>query len=424
LPLSSRHDAGVIPLGRSTDAAAESTSTLRTHAFSLSLVFIFVIPWEGVEIPGFGAVARYVGFAAAALWWVHVLQRGHFRLPKAFHLTVFAFVVWNALSVLWSGNPSETLDRAMTWAQLLVFVVMLWDLYTTRSALNAGLQAYVLGAYVAIGSALANYFSGSAFYTNYNRFSAGDTNPDGFGFILAMGMPVAWYLASSKSTTRFGRLLRMLNFAYIPAAFLGISLSGTRSALIATLPAMAFGMTSLLRLKVAARIAVFVLLASSLLFVVRQVQDLSSFRRFGTTTSELTEGDLNNRTKNWREGLESFTKRPVLGVGGNMYRSVNSLGKVAHNSYLSVLVEVGMIGFILFGAILTIVGMQALRLAGWDRRFWITQLMVWTLGAFTLTWEHRKSTWLFFSLVVAFAALPREREDAVTATANQANGIP
>jgi O-antigen ligase len=420
--LSSRDDAGVIPLRGPTEAAVESPSALRTHAFSISLVFIFVIPWEGVEIPGFGAVARYVGFAAAALWWAHVLQRGQFRLPKAFHVMVFAFVVWNALSVLWSGDPSETLDRAMTWAQLFVFIVMLWDLYTTRRALDAGLQAYILGAYVAIGSALANYLSGSAFYTNYNRFSAGDTNPDGFGFILAMGMPVAWYLASSKSETRIGRLVRMLNFAYIPAAFLGISLSGTRSALIATLPAMAFGMTSLLRLKVVARIAVFVLLATSLLLVVRQVQDLSSFQRFGTTTSELTEGDLNNRTKNWLEGLRSFTKNPVLGVGSNMYRSVNTLGKVAHNSYISVLVEVGMIGFVLFGAILVIVVLQALRLSGWDRRFWITQLAVWGLGAFTLTWEHRKSTWLFFSLVVAYAALLPERESPPARDAS--DGVP
>jgi O-antigen ligase len=178
---------------------------------------------------------------------------------------------------------------------------------------------------------------------------------------------------------------------------------------------MAFGVTSLVRLGRAARIAVVVLLASTLLLVVREVQDLHSFQRFGTTTTELTEGDLNNRTKNWLEGLASFEKHPLMGIGSNMYRSINSLGKVAHNSYLSVLVEVGIIGFLLFGAILVIVLLHALRQTGWDRSFWLTQLAVWSLGAFTLTWEHRKSTWLFLGLIVASAALTPERDDAAEA---------
>ena len=410
--MSSGHDAGIIPLRSSAPSAVEGQSALRNNAFTLSLLFIFVIPWEGVELPGFGAVARYVGFAAAALWWVNVLGSGQIRAPRAFQLTVLAFVLWNALSALWSSDPVETVDRALTWVQLLVFVMMLWDLYTTRRAVKAGLQAYLVGAYVAVASALANYFSGSAYYTNYSRFSSGDTNPDGFGFILALGMPVAWYLASSQSTSRTGKFLKIINFAYIPVAFLGISLSGTRAALIATMPAMAFGVTSLVRLSRAARIAVVVLLASTLLLVVRQVQDLSSFQRFGTTTTELTEGDLNNRTKNWLEGLASFEKHPLMGIGSNMYRSINSLGKVAHNSYISVLVEVGLVGFLLFAAILVIALQQALRQSGWDRSFWLTQLAVWSLGAFTLTWEHRKSTWLFLGLIVASAALAPERDDA------------
>jgi O-antigen ligase len=386
---------------------------MRTHAFVLSLAFIFVIPWEGVEISGLGGVAKFVGYICAAYWVATILRTGEFRSLKAFQVAVFAFALWHAVSVLWSADPADTLSRAITWAQLFVFVVMLWDLYTTRTALKAGLQAYVLGAYVALGSALANYLSGEAFYTNYDRFSSGDTNPDGFGFILALGMPAAWYLASSRDLGRAAKIWRIVNFAYVPAALLGISLSGTRTALIATVPAMAFGLASLMRLQRGARIAIFVLLASTLLLVVREVQDLKSFQRFGTTTSELTEGDLNNRTKNWIEGLSSFEKRPLVGVGSNMYRSVNSLGKVAHNSYISVLVEVGLIGFALFGAILTLVVVHALRQPAWERSFWLSQLAVWAIGAMTLTWEYRKSTWLFFSLLVAGAALTRARDDSV-----------
>src|SRR4030067_1178227 len=126
---------------------------MRTITFMLSLVFIFILPWEGVELTGLGAVAKTVGAVVAAFWVATVIITGRFRQP---------------------------------------------------------------GAYVALSSALANFASGTAFYTFYDRFSPGDTNPDGFGFILALGIPVAWYLAGSKSTTKMSGLLKLVNYAYIP----------------------------------------------------------------------------------------------------------------------------------------------------------------------------------------------------------------
>jgi O-antigen ligase len=294
---------------------------------------------------------------------------------------------------------------------MFLLVVILWDLYTTRASLLAGLQAYILGAYVAVGSAVYNYFTGKVYYTNYQRFSAGETNPDGFGFIMALGIPVAWYLAGSINNHGVGRFLRFVNYVYIPAALLGIALSGTRTALIASVVGMAFGLASLTRLRLIARIAIFILLSSIILFLLPHVQTLKSFQRLSTTGAELTSGDLNNRTNNWSEGLAAFAERPLLGVGSNMYRSINSLGKVGHNSFVSVLVELGLIGFILFSIILGIAFVHAWRQPKWQSWFWLTVLTVWSIGAFTLTWESRKSTWVFLSFAVVSAAITNKQEE-------------
>jgi len=97
-----------------------------------------------------------------------------------------------------------------------------------------------------------------------------------------------------------------------------------------------------------------------------------------------------------------------------MYRSVNRRHKVAHNSFLSVLVEVGLIGFVLFGIILTIAIVKAWNHPKWDKSFWLSLLLVWAIGASSLTWEHRKVTWLFLSLVVASAALTSRRYEAAS----------
>jgi hypothetical protein len=37
-------------------------------------------------------------------------------------------------------------------------------------------------------------------------------------------------------------------------------------------------------------------------------------------------------------------------------------------------------------------------------------LLVWAIGASTLTWEHRKTTWLFLTFVVAAAATGAGRD--------------
>ena len=386
---------------------------MRSLALLCSLGFIFLVPWEGMVRLPWGTFARFTGMAVAGVWLATVIVTGRLRKLGPFQVMVCLFVLWNALSVFWSENPNRSFAHTRTWAQMFLLVVILWDLYSTRASLLAGLQAYILGAYVAVGSAVYNYFTGKVYYTNYQRFSAGETNPDGFGFIMALGIPVAWYLAGSINNHGIGRFFRFVNYIYIPAALLGIALSGTRTALIASVVGMAFGLASLTRLRLIARIAIFVLLSAIILLLLPHVQDLKSFQRLSTTGTELTSGDLNNRTNNWSEGLQTFAERPLLGVGSNMYRSINSLGKVGHNSFVSVLVELGLIGFILFMIIVGISFVQAWRQPKWQSWFWLTVLTVWSIGAFTLTWESRKSTWLFLSFAVVSAAITNRQEEPV-----------
>jgi O-antigen ligase len=372
-----------------------------------------MIPWEGVIRTGtLGNGSKIMGFVLAAFWMATVLITGRIRKPNPIHLVLYLFVLWNAISVFWSADPVDTAAHVMTWVQLFLLALIWWDLYTTETAVIAGLQAYVLGAYVAIGGAIVNYFTGFQFYDHYERYSPGETNPDGFGLVMAIGIPLAWYLAMQRRNSKYWNVLRMINYVYIPTALLGIAMSGTRTALIVSIPGMIFGLTSLTRIRLSTRIAIFVLIMGAAFLLLPHLQEQRSFQRLGTTASELTEGDLNNRTNNWREGLEAFAEHPLLGIGSSMYPTINSWGKAAHNTFLSILVEVGLIGFILFGSVLTMATYQGWKQPKWHSRFWMTVLLVWAMGASTLTWGHRKPTWLLLNLVVASGAIAARREEA------------
>ena len=99
-----------------------------------------------------------------------------------------------------------------------------------------------------------------------------------------------------------------------------------------------------------------------------------------------------------------------------MFRSINtvgkSVGKVAHNTYLSVLVEVGLVGFSLFALMLIIVGVQAVRQPRWESRLWLATLLTWALGAFSLTWENRKQTWLVLGLIIVSSAIAHQTAES------------
>jgi exopolysaccharide production protein ExoQ len=378
---------------------------MRRTVYWLSLAFIFMIPWEGViRIPGLGTGAKVIGLAAGGCWLALITMTGRVRTPDPFLVLTTVFVVWVGASVWWSTDTLESARHVVTWVQSLALVYVIWDIFRTRPAIHAALQAYVLGVYVAVIGALMNYSASEAFYTNYERYSPGDTNPDGFGFLIALGIPVAFYLAGRPAAGRLSGLRRLVNYGFIPLAFFGLALSGTRTAAIAAGLGTIFGIASLTRLRPFTRLAVILVLGIALYTLAPVISPLESFQRLGTTGTEVTQGDLNGRILQWSQGLVSFEDHPVLGIGTNRYRSVNTLGKEAHNSYVSVLVELGLVGLALFAAVIGMALARALATHGWDRYFWLTILGVWAIGASTLTWEHRKSTWLFLSLMVAAGA--------------------
>lgn len=384
---------------------------MRTITYHLSLVMIFVIPWQNiVNIEGLGTISRAVGLLVAVFWVLLVVSTNRFRRPLPFHVAVFLFVFWNALSIFWSVNTDSTLQRFGTYLQLGVMVFILWDLFTTPAALRAGFQAYILGAYVSIGSLIVNYQAGVE--DSFQRFSATGFNSNDVAMILALGMPVAWHLAVSEESGNKAWLPRLINFAYIPAALLAILLTSSRAGFFATVPTLFFMIASFTSLKIYVRVLLLVALIGSL-FALQPLVPESSLQRLASTGTAITQDD-SKRWRIWREGIEIFSEHPILGVGsGNrtFLTVATETRGASHNFVLGLLAQLGIIGFGLFVTILAITVYYCRVLPKAHSRLWLTILMAWLIGAATHNLEHNKYTWLFLSLAVADASLfVRRRE--------------
>jgi len=78
---------------------------------------------------------------------------------------------------------------------------------------------------------------------------------------------------------------------------------------------------------------------------------------------------------------------------------------VAHNTFISVLVEQGVIGLALFLGILLVLILSACHFPVLDRAFWLSVLLTWGIGVCSLTWEDRKPSWFLFGVLVAAAGV-------------------
>jgi O-antigen ligase len=166
------------------------------------------------------------------------------------------------------------------------------------------------------------------------------------------------------------------------------------------------------RQRIAAVVTLALIVSAVLLFA-----PATSWERLSTVPNELERGTLTGRTLIWSAGWELFREHPLLGVGANAFRLTVSRvlaepirlddpspAPPAHNTFLSVLVEQGIVGLALFLALIVslVVSLWAAPLL--SRQLWLVCLAVWAIGVSDLTWEMRKPTWFFFGLLVAHAA--------------------
>jgi O-antigen ligase len=271
------------------------------------------------------------------------------------------------------------------------------------------MQTYILGAYVAIFSTVYNYVLGQEIKLYSGGRYAGVGNANDLALVLTIGLPIAWHLVSASDNRLNKRIMKLINLVYLPAASFAIILTGTRTAIFAVLPAFAYILWTTNRLKPTVRILVFIALVCSI-FLIQPYIPQSAIERFGTTSASLASGDLGGRIKLWNGALSIFLDHPYWGIGSGALSSEHELGAVAHNTFLSVLAEVGLIGFLLLLCILAIIAYQITKQNKHYAQLWTTVWAIWAIGVFTLTWEYRKVTWLILTLTVVSANLFEARK--------------
>ena len=393
--------------------------SLNTHnlaprlAFGLLWLFVFSNPWERLLIASGATYNHLIGIVALVITVLLVMARRRLRPWRRAHWFMVAFLGWATLSLFWTPDFPMSLAVVVIYLQLGAQAWLLWELAPTEEAQTSLLVAYVLGTAVSALAILSTVRAGLTTTQLYGgeRYAMGGTDPNELGLTLALSLPMSWYLLTRRHAGR----RPWWTAGYLGLFFLalvGVLLTASRGAVLATLAALLIVPLSLSRLSPGRRLAL-VLGLLGVACAVRFLVPQGPWQRLVTTYTSVREMQLSGREEIWPLGIQMFWEHPFFGVGTGAFAAaieeIYYRAVLAHNTFLSILVENGLVGFALFTGLMIALVSRLRRLPVARRNLWAVLLLTWAIGVFGLTWLARKPTWLLFGLLAA-QATPARRE--------------
>jgi O-antigen ligase len=340
--------------------------------------------------------------------------------------TLTMFIGWAALSAAWAKRPDLTSGAVFT----LVLSSALFPI-VFAAIREPGHVRLVCGAFVAgaVLTAIYGVVTGSGTAPgDEGRLSSPGLNPNQLGGYLAVGAILAATLACNR------RLSAPARTAWAAVAVLCLPLqlmTGSRGSLlglIVALVAAPFVVRRGRRAGAAALVMACVLVGAASFATV--VPDAISQRITHVDSSGSGRADI------WRMGWRMVQAHPLTGVGAGNF-SISTIDyllrpgvtqraiyivdepKVAHNIYLEVLAELGILGFALFGAIVVtgvLSAREAIRASGrrGDREMELLSgglllaLTAMLLSAFFSSELFSKQLWMLLALAVAVRSFAKD----------------
>ena len=368
------------------------------------IALLGLLPYESVI--NFGTLAS--GTKALALLTFFSLGLALLRSPELsarfarlwrepLTLAALAFAAWAASSVLWALRPEVALSRVATFAG--VFGLMLAVALLDRRGLLLMWGVAVLGtvASVPLGYVLPR----GEKMLEVGRFSPGGADPNAYACLLAIVFFVGYF--------GFARY-RAAALLLAPVLLYGVFATQSRTALVVL---VATPLVGLFVPRLAARLGgrallLYALGAAAFAGVVLLLPAVGGalLERYATLADVQSEQTWSGRWSIWLGALRVIAAHPLLGVGaGNFaYAAIDystmiaafsaergEFAGVAHNMFLSVASQLGLVGLALFGWMLLLAARLAAGLSRESLGAGLALgLIAFVLTGMSLTWEFEK----------------------------------
>lgn len=313
--------------------------------------FAILVPFDSVSILGAGSqgttLTFWIGGASAAALLFTGLVRGKISFPPRAVWWWTALILWGSLTALWAIDPALCIQRLPTAFSLLVLYLVATSLQVSRRELFWVAAAAVVGGTLAASFVVSLHSSGIDFRADTRStlaFGGHESDPNYFAasLLLPISLAVGMFASARSWSTKTLSLLAVMSMG------VAVLLTMSRGALIGLVVMLLFYCYSL---RVNSRVLIVLVVLGLLVAWMPQI----FFARLEGTGADRGAGRLDM----WRVGLAMLPRYGLRGTGLDNfplgYQQLAGLATVfhgysrgAHNTFLNMIVETGIVGFGLF----------------------------------------------------------------------------
>jgi exopolysaccharide production protein ExoQ len=405
---------------------AMANLTVGVALFAFLTFLDTILPTEGAA--GTFSIPKLLGLVLMLSWLALVTagEREHreriFSHP-AFLGVLFGLMSWVALSISWAEDPTAAIEALTRWLPNAALFLIVFAGVRTRDQLMWVVAAFVAGAVI---SAIYGMLQ-PAPAEDLGRLTGAGGDPNETAAALVAGATLAVALAVALRGKPF---LRLAAAAVAPLCVFAAILTLSRGGLVA------FGAALIAAIFMAGRRRgqVLVLAVFAALLTVGYFTTLAPAQAVERVT-EVQGGT--GRTDIWTVGWRMVESAPIQGVGAGNF-TVSSIHfllepgallrddfivdqpKVAHNTYLGVLAELGIVGLGLFLIVIVFsigCAVRAARTANetGDRqlealsRALVVALVALLAAYFFISREYSKQLWLLLAMCPVVLEIARRQ---------------
>jgi O-antigen ligase len=382
----------------------ESRGLIHVLALMATSVFILLIPWaDGVH----DGLPRILGITVFGLSGLLIATKGTHKNYSFYHFFVVLLWLWVIISLAWTPDEVLGTELAVTMFQLMLLPLVFTLIITKKSDLLLAYQSYVFGCYIAFGIIFYNYTHN--IFEIYGRYTIANIATDGMAYILALGVPMAAYLAKSYDN----KLLKIINILAMPVIIYAIFLTATRTGSLVAMIGVAYWLFTHRKASIVVKISMLVVLSLSVVAVLNFAPKASVDRIFSSGKS-IKSGTLNYRTVIWKASIDQWKHAPIVGSGvASLYTLISKKHveyEWAHNTYIQFLVENGIIGLMLYLLVIISLLYFVLQTPFDEKVFLLSLLLSVLVSQVSLHTHLQKETWFVLSMIFIHAfASSRDR---------------
>jgi len=307
-------------------------------------IMMFLLPLENTyKLGGEVTIVRLVGIALFVHWILHKLViEKTLVIGGRTTAAIGIFMMCVLLSFYWSPLDTWTI-RALSFAQLGVWVVIILDQVDTRNKLESILWALILGNL--INAALIIYQFNFVFEGQYwQRVGGGFNNANNSASSLAFLLPILYYnIIHKKGIMRIAALCCALGFV------VAIVTTLSRTGLIMTIVGFSASAVVIYSKSVPLSIRYSIISVGLVIFALLNPPqwlpiETSLSRLDDLFSEEVSFLEVGSRGQLGLQAIDLVAERPILGYG--LGRDTGRAVRNAHNLFLETWLELGILGVV------------------------------------------------------------------------------